>query len=133
MAASGARVIKERLRRIARNVRAEITIELDQVADDLLERANGLAPQLSGDLILSGAIARRGSRDVVSRTVFYDQPYAVVRHEDFYNLGPISSLKRSPDGPIGRKYLERPFVAQRDNYQERLGRAVSRALVFGVR
>ena len=126
-------MIRKRLRLIVRNVRDEVAQQLDEAAEDLLLRARQLAPQLSGELIGSGDIARRQSRDIVSRTIFFDSPYAVRRHEDFYSLGPISSIKSSPDGSIGRKFLQRPFEAHRDRYQRQIAHGLQRALRQSLR
>jgi len=121
------------MRLIVRNVRAEAIVALDAAAEDLLSRAQQLAPQLSGEMIGSGDIKRRGRKDLVSRTIYFTSPYAVRRHEDFYNLGPISSMKTSPDGPVGRKYLSRPFEAHRDRYHREIGHAMRRALRQSLR
>ena len=133
MAVEGGEVIKRRLKLIIRNVQREVSVALDAAADDLLSRSRQLAPQLSGDLIDAGKVRGRGARDVQTRVIFYDSPYAVVRHEDFYNLGPISSLKQSPDGVIGRKYLETPFRRHNARYQKDLGFAINRAMRRSVR
>lgn len=133
MPVHGGAAIRRRMRLIRRNVKAEVVRELDDAADDLLLRARGLAPQLSGDLIASGIIKKRRAREAVSRTIFFDSPYAVVRHEDVYNLGPISSVKASPDGPIGRKYLSRPFEANRRRYEEGIRDAMRRAMRQSLR
>lgn len=132
-AVKGADVIRRRLRLIRRNVKAEVAAQLDDSADDLLTRARGLAPQLEGDLIASGIIKKRRFREAVSRTIFFDSPYAVVRHEDFYNLGPVSSVKASPDGPVGRKYLSRPYEANHPRYVKEIGAAVNRAIRQSLR
>lgn len=132
-AVRGADVIKRRFRIISRNVHREAAVRLTQNARDLLSRARGLAPQLESDLIESGDIQRRASQGLHRRWVFFDSPYAVVRHEDFYNLGPTSSAKRSPDGPIGRKFLSRPLEAQADNYVDNLDEGVNLAIRQSVR
>jgi hypothetical protein len=129
----GADVVKRRMKLITRNVRREVGVRLDQSAKDLLLRARGLSPQLEGFLIGAGDILKRGNRNVVKRIVFFDSPYAVIRHEDVYNLGPISSLKKSPDGPIGRKFLSRPFQAQGPRYIREIGEGVNLALRQSVR
>lgn len=133
MAVHGGSAIRRRLRVIVRNVRAEVAEQLDQAAEDLLLRARQLAPQLSGELIDAGDIAGRQTRDVVSRTIFFDSLYAVVRHENVYNLGPISSVKSSPDGPIGRKFLQRPFETHRERYQRDIVHGLRRALLQSLR
>lgn len=133
MGAWGAAAISRRLKIIERNARREMLQALDDAADDLLSRARQLAPQLSGDLIDSGHIRKRGSKHLVSRTIVFDECYAVRRHEDYYQLGPISATKSSPDGPIGRKFLERPFDMHKDRYYEEQGKAVARALRQSLR
>lgn len=132
-AVKGAAVIRRRMRLITRNVREEVAVGLDAAAEDLRRRAQGLAPQLEGDLIGSAKIRQKGRKDVVSRTIYFDSPYAVVRHEDFYNLGPVSSVKKSPDGAIGRKYLSRPFEANQRRYTREIGESIDRALRQSVR
>ena len=40
--------------------------------------------------------------------------YAVIRHEDQYNLGPLSIQKDAGRGIVGRKFLENAFGMRRD-------------------
>lgn len=129
----GGRVVKQRMKLIARNVHREMGVRIDQNALDLLGRARGLAPQLDADLILSGDVVRRGNQSVHKRVVFFDSPYAVRRHEDRYKLGPVSSVKQSPDGPIGRKYLSRPLKRQQRHYIKHLKEGVKLALRQSLR
>lgn len=133
MSVTGGEVIGRRLRLIRRNATRAVAVGLDFAADDLRRRAEGLAPQLEGFLIASADIQRRGNQNAQRRVVFFDTPYAVRMHEDFYNLGPVSSVKSSPDGPIGRKYLERPFRARVGAYQEAIANAVRKSLRQSVR
>lgn len=129
----GGDVAKRRMRIIARNVHKEVVVRLDRSAVDLLSRARGLAPQLEGFLILSAHIIRRGNQHTAKRIIVFDSPYAVVRHEDTYNLGPISSQKSSPDGFIGRKFLSRPFEQHSAFYVNDIGKGVALALRQSVR
>jgi hypothetical protein len=108
---------------------------MDDVANDLLDRSLALAPQLSGDLVNDALVRKLDTRTRFARAVEYGPPgsgstaYAKVRHEDFYNLGPISSLKPgTSDGAVGRKYLELPFNRHAQRYIEEVGRAVERSL-----
>ncbi len=129
----GLALVKKRMKVVGRNVHREIAKRLDQNAEDLLTRARGLAPQLTSELILSGDIIRRGTKTTAKRIIFFDSEYAVVRHEDVYNLGPISSLKRSPDGRIGRKFLSRPHRAQFNAYKENIAKGIRLALSQSTR
>lgn len=133
MPVRGGDAIRRRLKTIRRNVRREVAFALDDASDDLLSRARQLSPQLTGFLIGSGIIAKRRAREVIGRTIFFDAPYAVVRHEDVYNLGPISSQKSSPDGPIGRKYLSRPFEKHNPRYQREIRDAIERGIRLSLR
>ncbi len=104
----------KRLRRVLGQIAAKtpigVAIELDNQANLLRGRAVALAPELTRRLILSSKITKRDSSTRAIRVVSFDTPYAVVRHEDFYELGPISSAKSpTQDGSPGRKFLERPF------------------------
>lgn len=83
---------------------------LDQGARQIHGRAVALSPELTRKLILSSRVTRARRRGRSARVISFDTDYAVVMHEAFYNLGPISSRKApTQDGPVGRKYLERPF------------------------
>jgi len=114
---------------------------MDDAANDLLDRSVALAPQLSGDLVNDALVRKFDTRNRFARAVEFGPPgspstaYAKVRHEDFYNLGPISSIKPgSDDGAVGRKFLERPFNLHARRYIDDVGRAVESALrVGGVR
>jgi hypothetical protein len=112
---------------------------MDDVANDLLDRSVALAPQLSGDLVNDARVVAQNTRNRYARAVEYgpagseSSAYAKVRHEDFYNLGPISSVKPgSEDGAVGRKFLERPFNRHAQRYIEDVGRAVERVLRTGL-
>jgi len=118
------------MRLLARNAKGAMEQSIQDSAEDLLSRARVMAPQLSGDLILSGGIRKAPSiGGAVGRIVFFDEPYAVIRHEDTYNLGPISRTKSSPDGPIGRKYLQQPY----DNHKARYIRDARNAVAKSFR
>lgn len=133
MAVTGGAVVRRRMRAMVKNVKAEVSEAMDNAAEDLLSRGRQLAPQLTGELIGSGGIRKRRATDIISREVFFAAPYAVVRHEDFYNLGPISSVKRSTDGPVGRKYLSRPLEIHRARYHREVRDAMRRGIRLSLR
>lgn len=134
MAVVGTRQLRRNIKLVRRAVEKGANDELDRIAIDLRDRARALAPQLEGDLVESIQIAARKSKRVSARVVFSKSPYAVRRHESFYNLGPISSRKPSTkDGAVGRKYLERPYVRSRKANIERVRRRVARELTRALR
>lgn len=103
---------------------AEELIEavLDQGARQIHGRAVALSPELTRALILSSRVTRTRHRGRSTRAISFDTDYAVVMHEAYYNLGPISSRKApTQDGPPGRKYLERPFNRVVPDVQRALG------------
>lgn len=81
-------------------------------ARELLKRARAVAPRLTGRLEDSGKVVEvTQGKNRIAWGVTFDTPYAVIRHEDFYNLGPVSQLKPpTQDGAVGRKFLARPFI-----------------------
>lgn len=104
------RKLQRTLRDIGKQTRRAINVVLDRQAVLLRGRAVAIAPELTRRLILSSKITSRNQKGKAIRVVSFDTPYAVTRHESFYNLGPISSQKApTQDGPTGRKYLSRPF------------------------
>jgi hypothetical protein len=122
------------MRAIQRNVREAAAQQSDENADDLLTRARAMAPQLSGEMMEDSQVIGRDRKDSVLRTVVFSSVYAVRRHEDIYNLGPVSTAKSpSPDGPVGRKYLESPFNNNIQRYMKLVGTAVSKAIRMSVR
>ncbi len=107
---TGDRALRRALGRLIRKVPLGVAIELDNQAQELRGRAVAVAPELTRKLILSSKVTKRDSGSRAIRVVSFGTAYAVVRHEDFYELGPISSAKSpTTDGAPGRKYLERPF------------------------
>jgi hypothetical protein len=118
----GDKTLRRVLGQIAAKTPIGIGIELDNQAEILRARAIAVAPELTRKLILSSKVTKRDSRTRAIRVISFDTDYAVVRHEDFYNLGPISSAKSpTQDGPPGRKYLERPFRNMNKPIQEAVG------------
>lgn len=125
----GADLIERRLLALVTSHRSGVPRDMDLIAADLLSRAADLCPVLTGDLIRSGRVAGNtttaGSGSVVRRTVSFGTKYAVWIHEAHYNLGPVSRRKSgTEDGPVGRKFLERPFRKHADRYKAFLARGV---------
>lgn len=115
----GAGLIKLKLTKLSKVTRAKLPHGMNMISADLLQRSADLAPILSGDLIRSGDVKSEDRGGVFKRLVTYGTDHAIFTHEGEYNLGPISSQKPpSSDGPIGRKYLVRPFDIHRRRYAE---------------
>ena len=127
----GAAEVKRRFRKLPREIFGAVDEVLENDALELLGRGNALVPELTRDLLLSGNIETKRRGGSVQFVIFYDEPYAVRRHEDEYNLGPVSSVKSgTQDGPVGRKYLSRPF----ENMKRRIiNRDVPRAILRGAK
>lgn len=109
--------VNRKLERLAKPVTNGIVMGMNEISSDLLQRGTDLAPILHGDLIQSARVARKTTKRVIKRTVMFGTDHAVWTHEANYNLGPISRRKpATEDGPVGRKYLERPFRRHRARY-----------------
>ena len=84
---------------------------VDASGEDLLTKAQGLAPKLTGDLEGSGtktSTVVNPATHEISTEIGFHKVYAARRHEEVYNPGPITRGKRPVDGFMpGRKYLER--------------------------
>lgn len=94
-------------------------------AEELLSDAIDLAPQLLGDLVESGVVERvRGNKFLFTDVVGFNTPYAVRRHEDFYQPGPTTAGKPG----AGRKYLSRPFNKKKKVFEKRIKNAIERRL-----
>lgn len=110
-----------------------------QAAEDLLSRAQELAPVLTGDLIESGSVNIRGGSRFKKQTitVSFGTDHAVFAHEQISpagprGLGPGSRAKeesnRSPDGPVGGHFLSRPYQRRAPAYLKGIEKAVARGL-----
>lgn len=118
--ARATRVIQRRIDKIINASGPAAGRALNRVAADLLERSSNVAPILRGDLIRTGRITRVGSTQrIQKRQVSYGTDHAIFTHEGSYNLGPVSRLKPdTEDGPVGRKYLDRPFRRNAKRYRQ---------------
>lgn len=128
----GVAALVKRLRRAGLNAKVGAEVVTLANARELLRRSRALAPELEGDLIRSGKVTRvPDSRGKTAAVVSFGAPHALVRHEDFYKLGPISASKpATEDGTPGRKYLSRPFFNMRKGMLAGYGAVALRA--FGV-
>lgn len=123
----GKQKLDRKLANMARRVESVLEGELDDAAQEIRARSIAVVPEKTRKLLLSSGVARAK----LARAVFYDTDYAAIVHEDFYQLGPLSANKApTEDGPVGRKYLERPF----NNIRARLVRKdFPRAILRAIR
>ncbi|MEW6661964.1 MAG: HK97 gp10 family phage protein [Bacillota bacterium] len=101
---------------------------MDQNGEDLLQKAQALAPKLTGDLEGSGTkseVKVDPVNKIISVQVGFHKPYAARRHEESYRPGLITMGKPGADGmKSGRKYLERPLKRYARKYIENVAEAV---------
>ncbi len=124
--------LEKRLRLIVRAVEDAAVQVIDDSADDLLNRAIALSPQLTGAHIASGAV-HAPSRFV--RIVGFDKKYSKRLHESTsYKLGPISSVKPgTQDGPVGPGFLRRPFENNKQRYIASVAKQVDASIRMVLR
>ena len=104
----GGQQLDRKLASMGKRINKALEKRLDELSNELLARSTALVPEKTRQLLISAAI----SRAKLARNIFYDTPYALIMHESTYNLGPQSAEKTpTQDGPVGRKFLERPYNA----------------------
>lgn len=143
MAVKGGKIIQDRLKKIQKNLRTAVSQQMDKNAEDLLSRSGALVPQLTGELRSDAKITKKDpgkAGGVFSRTISYGNTkpasdYTLFIHEDTnYRLGPVSRAKPgTADGPVGRKFLSRPFDAHRREYLKEIGRITELSIQRSVR
>ena len=124
MPVTGGDIIRRRLRVIRRAVNEAIETGMDDLAKDILSMSRDLAPQLTGLMIRTSGVDDDDSRDRFRRSIFYEQPYAIWQHEEFFNPGPITSAKPG----AGPKFLSRAFNFHAQRGITNIGRRVQRSL-----
>lgn len=126
---TGGKAIRNRLGLIEKNVRRQISDELDDIAQEILVESRRLAPQLTGRMIASSGTDKDDRPQRFRRSIFYDIDYAVFQHEGFFQPGPVTIAK---DG-AGRKFLQRPYEKKRRDLIRRIGVATERGLRVSLR
>ena len=101
---------------------------VDESGEDLLQKAQALAPKLKGDLEGSGTkdqVRVNALSKEISVEIGFNKTYAARRHEEDYNPGPITRGKPAVDGMMpGRKYIERPLQYYTPRYMQNIADAV---------
>jgi hypothetical protein len=136
----GADLIIKRINRAGQGAKAGGRIGLDLSAADLLLRSANIAPILTGDLIRSGRVARRGGikAGVIIRIISYGTDHAVFAHEEITpagprQLGPWSEQKPgTDDGVVGGHFLSRPFRRHKNRYFRLIGKHINDAMEAGL-
>lgn len=126
---TGVEDAKKNMRRAVEAAREAVEQEFDDYADEILQRSNDLAPQLTGQMIRNSGTDKDDGPNRFVRSVFYLDNYAVFQHEGRFNPGPITIAKPG----AGRKFLQRPYDASKREFVVRLGRAIERSLRQSLR
>jgi hypothetical protein len=136
----GADLIIKRITRAGRGAKTGARRGLDLSSADLLLRSANIAPILTGDLIRSGRVVKRGSAasGSIIRIVAYGTDHAVFAHEEITpagprKLGPWSSQKPSTsDGVVGGHFLSRPFRRHKERYVKLISKHAGEAMEAGL-
>lgn len=129
MPVRGAEAVRKSLSSI-RKAGVEATFnELEVIAVGVLARSDALAPELTGELRLSGEVVttKRGTGREVAVVYGRSGPskdYALVQHEGFFNPGPITRTKPG----AGRKYLSRAYAEQVPKLLREMGLGVKASI-----
>lgn len=117
-------------------VEASLDSEITDVANDVLDESQALAPYLTGDLRDSAFLKSSRKRGGVEVTFGYEGlPYILVQHEGGWNdlvawgvhYGPTKIRNYTTPG-TGKKFLERPWAASLPATKKRLQDATKRAI-----
>lgn len=115
---------KRNTKALPRLVAAAMLAEMGGIGESFAERAALNAPILKGDLrgAISAIPATRGDGGtVMGGAQVSGIDYAFWTHEGVYNLGPVSAQQpTTPEGGVGRKYLERVAVFNRLAWAQRM-------------
>lgn len=116
----GVEEVLEALQRWEDEVIQVLIQSINKSGEHLLGVAMDLTPKLTGDLEGSGTMDPvQVIPGQISVEVGFHKVYALRRHEEVYNLGPISRGKPPVDGmQVGRKYLERPLLKYSKRYPQ---------------
>ena len=99
--------------------------EMSAIGAEAVEQIRLNAPILSGDLRADIGIDVIIEGDQISMIATDNMDYALIRHEGYYNLGPISRQQPdTPEGGVGRKYMERVFNYHILEWQQRIANAI---------
>lgn len=124
----GVKLTRSNMAKVTFAVREAFAAELDDQADELLQLASDAAPQLTDALIESGDTDSDDTRNTLRRSVFFKVPYAPIQHEGIFNPGPKTAAKLGSQRGVARKFLQKPYEANRAEYIRRLAKAGNRAL-----
>ena len=108
------------LNRIKANANANIERTLNLILLDLTKKAKDLAPVLTGDLRGHGfkEIKKIGECEFEGRVIFPEE-YALEQHENLTFHHPLGGQA---------KYLETPYLANKDKYKKKMDEAIQRSL-----
>jgi len=110
------------MRKHCRNIRKEML----EIALHLKGQAMASTPQKEGHLSDAAGVEVTIGKNGTNALVFFDKEYALAMHEDVYNLGVASESKQASAPPgivVGRKYLERPLMQNREVYNKAIAEA----------
>lgn len=117
-------------------VEASLESEITDVANDILDESQALAPYLTGDLRDSAFLDADRGRNGVSVTFGYQGlPYILVQHEGAWqdlvawgvHYGPTRIERYSTPG-TSSKFVERPWTSNLPRTKQRLREATKRAI-----
>ena len=146
MPVEGGKETKLNLRKVINAANKAGVASIARSAEDLLRRSNNIAPQLTGQMILTSGVSGNARATAVTdkrvvASVFYRERYALYLHEGMeptgkrrngrppYKRGPIT--RRKPDS--GGHFLKRPFDDNKRDYTKDFNNRVDTAIRLALR
>ena len=109
-------IFTSNLKKVKSEMRGAAKAALNDVTSDLLRRSVDRAPIDTGDLRGSGANEVRENGAKIEGMVGFNTEYALRQHEDL--------TLNHPEGEA--KFLERPYVENRQKYQDHIREKLKR-------
>ena len=151
----GRQIVRRRMNVIRRNVREAISVEMNDIGDEILSRSRDLAPQLTGAMQSSSLVLSRDDQTTFVRIIAWQlprgatRPYQVYQHQGIggtettigraFIPGPVTAGKRN----AGLQYLQRAADEAAEgrgasgrftvSIPRRLGRTIQRAIRLSLR
>lgn len=122
---SGSKEAQKSLRELPRRVVTTMAKEWKEQLDFLAERAKANAPVDEGDLRdkIEGKVQVKG-QTLIDGEITCDVSYALAMHEGDYKLGKKSAAQpHTPEGGVGRKFIERAIQYNSREVDKKLGKA----------
>jgi len=127
--AIGLEELRKKLGDLPKALLRALEAELNKIGPEAVKRVQVNAPIRSGYLRSQARYRVQVNGTEVILELYDDAPYALQMHEEVRALGAVSRAQpNTPEGGVGRKYIQRVVDFHTRRWQLRLGEAALRHL-----